>query len=1019
MGYIAAVTERDSRRVLIGTAHITHTLCPDIHAQVQWNGATHYDQNGLQLSSAASSVRKLEESSNNVDVTDQYYISPPDIHWSGFRLNIDYMVATTIADSSLGYGVYIGTDCSQEIPDEEAMDFALLTDPGLTDEVAETVLVEGTRIVRLSLLIYPDEIGDVDYISFASDKPVVSFCTRLWIMGSQEAETAQQDFLRVELDLDGLTGILGLVTDPAEDWGVETFRCDANFEKIVNPLPLSQGDRFRLCLIPNQVTRDGGGYMSSINYFTFERGGVIQNAVANGQLSGDGGTTEILCEQGSELCAIDTILFNDFFDSAGSVQGSGQVFLQFGTNLDGQRYLRRAGGEIGRRNERGGMRSLSMYERGEFVAEKPVSYNVQVKPSTNEVFSADAYRCNLQNERLANSSEVFYGDSVRICIKPDDRAREAGVFIRRLRSFSFHRDVRKPQVAIGSAGNEGEDGRTLVICSQGEDVCSLKTELANWFFSSESSVEVTGVVILQYGSQNENRNVNRRLQTNEEDDDESDPGFAGRTEVSISFKVGYSSDAMDDSATWWYSSPAYLKALYVLAIILCFLNVLCCIFGCIYFCCNRHKTDEFAQKELYDVNVKDINDSEYACADSKASYHSDLEFSTVAEDNMWDKESISEYEERDDLDTKVAIRCLKNPGPEDLYQSNKAKSTVRAPPKLQDEALEKAPTRDQTWPEPNLPICPKPKLQSESKSNQRAKNPVTEDLSQPHTAKSTVKDPHESQDEALATSPTKDRTRQYEAFATAPTKDQTQSESNLPISPKPKLRSKSKSNQRVSNESELTLSLPVKRREIAKRGEDPVSQSLYGTPKLPNIDQKSHPEHDRSPQRKSLLLVKKLQTGNKPLSHSDREAIASSPSRVDSRKKKTPKKHPPFATVKQIRKKSSSVQQVQKDSPSSNESALRKKDTSPDAKAAAKSPTKVVSKKQPRPVDENKGQQAAMKKKSIDSPRSKTSTATTNNTVKGESPKRKVSSTKTIKKKSGVTDPASTSSTDCASSDFD
>lgn len=631
-------------------------------AKLKISGANQ-DENELPFVSSTAS-RWAQESNNNHDVNDPNYIPTREINWNGYRLNIDYKVSTLIADSALDYGVYSDRKCTREISDSKAMEIVLLTDPALNED-EESMVEEGTRMVRLTILMSQTEILDESYVSFSNSNAIVSFCTRLWVKGSAEVGTEQEDYLIMEVDIGGANGILGLVPDPFLNWGVDVFRCGTTFEEIAYPMPVMQGQLVRICLTPDQATRTDGVYMSTINSFNFRRGGVVQNAVTDGQLSDDSGATEILCNQGSELCAIDTVLHNDFFESTGEVLGTGQVFLQFGFLQDGRRYLRTRRVEFEWPAESGRMRCL--YERGEIVGEKPVSYNVEVEPSS-EIFTAEAFRCNHQNERLTDATAVFYGDSVRICVVPNAGAREAGVFIRRIESFSFQRDGGEHQIAIDSAGVEGEDGKTLAICSRGDDMCSIKTELAKWFFVSGSPVKVTGDVILQYGTDRHSGGaliVSRRLQDNEGSGEDSDPGFAGRTEVSAEFTVAFSRGATTNPRFWWDSSPAYMKALYAFAIAVSCLIVLCCIFGCIYFIYRRRKAKDFVVIEIMNVNMKEADDSVDARIDSKASFYSDLEFDTDAEDDSSDEESISEKFE-DDLEDKVAILFPSNLDPKDF-----------------------------------------------------------------------------------------------------------------------------------------------------------------------------------------------------------------------------------------------------------------------------------------------------------------------------------------------------------------
>jgi hypothetical protein len=1080
-----------SAHFLSGAYHIS------LRAQFDFYARKH-DENERPFASPTS-TRQAQ------DVNDPYFIPQPSIHWNGFRLNIDYAISAAIGDSFLGHGIFSDKECTREIPDSDAMDIVLLTDSSLFSEEELSTLVEGTRLVRLTLLINPNEIRDVRFISFSDDKAVVSFSSRLWVKGSQETGADRIDFLMVEVDLDGATGILSLLPDESSNWGVDVFRCDAFLERTTNSsLPVKQGERVRICLTPNEATRNEGVYLSSIKYFDYERGGIVQNAVTPGQLSGDDGLTEILCKPGgTDLCAIDSVLYNEFFESPGQVQGTGLVFLQFGVLEHGQRYLRRKGVNIELAKENGRMRSL--YEQGDFIGEKTASYQVQVEPS-NELFSAEAFRCNHKNERLTDSNAVSYGESVRICVQADERAREAGIFIRRIASFSFHqRDGANPQVAIDSSGKIGEDGKTLMICSRGEEMCSIKTVLANWFFLSNGLVEVTGNVVLQYGTQKQAQTTqirHRGLQDYNSSGQDSDPGFAGTAEVTASFNVAFSSSASKNPRLWWNSSPAYMKALYVLAIALCCLIIFCCIFGCIFFCCHRRKGEAFVMNEIFDVHMRVIkDDSVDARVDSKASFYSDLEFDTDAEDNSSDEESISEKFE-DDLEDKVAILFPSNPDPDDLSHSLASNSTHadRAallndkPQARHDPTTHSAKDRRGSHSERSMSLPPQPILAIESMSEdqptvpERAlsvpserqggsnppenKDPFSQSLDEQRHGPKLYQQRPSLQAKQPRRQPSlqekqrfKDSISQSEhgtaGVAPRGRPAKLQSQQRTPLNGKSKdpsygtkrgtslqprrtddchlSKSKDSATHRTSIEATQTSSnAPQKHSAKRQPMNGRLSQSLHGTstssssPKAqvrPSMqggkqqrmnDRLSKSEHETTGRQRFSVPKGRKTIRNTDVGH--HPDGFTSVTRIE-RTKASPQKHPPSGTGSQVSKKNGSR------SSGASKAALKKKKELPNAaKATSRSPTTLISKKQPdrvtsKFVDRN-GSEASTEKKSSISPAKSKHAAEGGETVqstskKGDTPKVNVLSNKSTNNKETPSNIGSISSTDGGSTELD
>jgi hypothetical protein len=120
-------------------------------------------------------------------------------------------------------------------------------------------------------------------------------------------------------------------------YGVQVAECDADLEFIGSSSPdrqaKSQGSTMRICFRPNEKARDDGVGMRAVESFTWDMehqdGAAVQVAVKNGK--DDGMLSYLVCEEGSQVCYLDTMLTANFYVNAGSVQGTGVAHLTFGS----------------------------------------------------------------------------------------------------------------------------------------------------------------------------------------------------------------------------------------------------------------------------------------------------------------------------------------------------------------------------------------------------------------------------------------------------------------------------------------------------------------------------------------------------------------------------------------------------------------------------------------------------------------------------------------------------------------
>ena len=129
-------------------------------------------------------------------------------------------------------------------------------------------------------------------------------------------------------------------------YGVEVAECDADLDFIATNSPdrqvKSQGSTIRICFRPNEKARDDGIGMRAVDSFTWEMehadGTAIQLAVKDGK--DDGMLSYLVCEEGSKVCFLDTLLGANFYLNPGSVQGKGVAHLTFGSEpIDIEKWM--------------------------------------------------------------------------------------------------------------------------------------------------------------------------------------------------------------------------------------------------------------------------------------------------------------------------------------------------------------------------------------------------------------------------------------------------------------------------------------------------------------------------------------------------------------------------------------------------------------------------------------------------------------------------------------------------------
>jgi hypothetical protein len=123
------------------------------------------------------------------------------------------------------------------------------------------------------------------------------------------------------------------------------------------------------------------------------------------------------------------------------------------------------------------------------------------KNATDEYF-VWAYICtppiNDQSQSIAPMSQ---GDEIRVCVQPNQRALNEGLYMRRIDHFTFRKSENEDITQKAIEGAQADSyGLTTLVCISGSIVCYFDTLLRSSFYYQSGKVIGGGEATLQFGS---------------------------------------------------------------------------------------------------------------------------------------------------------------------------------------------------------------------------------------------------------------------------------------------------------------------------------------------------------------------------------------------------------------------------------------------------------------------------------------------------------------------------------------
>jgi hypothetical protein len=157
--------------------------------------------------------------------------------------------------------------------------------------------------------------------------------------------------------------------------------------------------------------------------------------------------------------------------------------------------------------------------------------------TANQVYEVDAFQCDpADNSELSVAAAALtrnQGAVIRVCVQPNLEARNSGVFMRTIDSFTFTRATPEiTQVAVvGAAG--ATNGLTNLDCGAGYEICAFDSILFAAFYSSTGIVTGGGIASMQFGGST----AVRRLRNGGRAAQASDEEVAGAAEFELDFAL--------------------------------------------------------------------------------------------------------------------------------------------------------------------------------------------------------------------------------------------------------------------------------------------------------------------------------------------------------------------------------------------------------------------------------------------------------------------------------------------------
>ena len=177
-----------------------------------------------------------------------------------------------------------------------------------------------------------------------------------------------------------------------------------------------------------------------------------------------------------------------------------------------------------------------------FIVDANVQPKELILTTATDAFDIDAYQCDRNNVPLTTAAlakAMNQGEIIRVCVTPSQEAKDEGLFMKEIKSFSYYRDYGGPigivtQVAIENS-QEASNYLTVMDCTPGDIICIFETILFASMFMSPGFVEGSGTAVLQFGTSATSRE--RQLRGESDSPDRLLQGSSAESQFDLDFEL--------------------------------------------------------------------------------------------------------------------------------------------------------------------------------------------------------------------------------------------------------------------------------------------------------------------------------------------------------------------------------------------------------------------------------------------------------------------------------------------------
>jgi hypothetical protein len=122
--------------------------------------------------------------------------------------------------------------------------------------------------------------------------------------------------------------------------------------------------------------------------------------------------------------------------------------------------------------------------------------------NASDAYFVWAYICTPPfNDQSVSIVPMSQGDEIRVCVQPNQRALNEGLYMRRIDHFTFKKSENEDITQKAIVGGQADSyGLTTLVCTSGSTVCYFDTLLRSSFYYESGKVIGGGEATLQFGS---------------------------------------------------------------------------------------------------------------------------------------------------------------------------------------------------------------------------------------------------------------------------------------------------------------------------------------------------------------------------------------------------------------------------------------------------------------------------------------------------------------------------------------